>query len=326
MERFKKHLKNTQAARTIYKFIHNISQARIEYNAFHFNGHFDNRSKGQRKMCVILAGYKPFLYDAVFSRIKAYLPDDIDVCITSAGLFSEELSLLCKKHSWSYLSTKENNVNLVQNVAINLHPKAQYIYKLDEDIFITEDYFQRLFNAYHRAKKGDYKPGVIAPLLLINGYTSLIILDKLGVRQVYNERFGSIKYEAGGRNKPAIESDVNIAKFLWGEDGFIPSIDEINRQFYIQEKKETACPIRFSIGAILFERSLWEQMNYFDVKRNDIYMLGKDEIKLCEYCMINSLPIMVSENIVVGHFSFGIQLEGMKEYYLQHPEKFILKE
>lgn len=319
------YLKKNPITKVPYKYLKNIKDARVEDNFFRFSGHFDNRSGGRQKMCMILAGYKTFLFDAVFSRIEAYLPDDIDVCVVSSGLFSEELSSMCEKNNWSYLSTEENNVSLVQNIAIHLHPKAQYIFKIDEDIFITEDYFNRLFEAYLRAKAGDYKPGVMAPLLLINGFTSLLIIDKLGLRKAYNDRFGAIKYETGAGDKTVIESDVNVAKYLWGEDGTVPSIDEMNRLFYSQEKKEIPCPIRFSIGAILYERCVWEQMHYFDVNRKDKYMMGKDEIKICEYCMTNSRPIMVSENIIVGHFSFGMQTEGMKEFFISHPEKFFME-
>lgn len=325
MEGIKLLLKKNTITNGPYRYLKKIKDTRVNDNYFRFSGNFDDRSKGCEKMCVILAGYKTFLFDAVFSRIDAYLPDDIDVCIVSSGVFSEELSLLCKKNDWSYLSTKENDVGLVQNVAINLHPKAKYIYKLDEDIFITEDYFQRLFEAYNRAKEGDYNPGVIAPLLLINGFTSRIILNKLDAQQLFKDRFENLKYDTGAGHKPIIESDVNVAKFFWGEDDIIPSIDEMNRLFYSQKHKETACPIRFSIGAILFERSLWEHMSYFDVDRKDKNMMGKDEIKICEHCMLNSKPVMVSENIVVGHFSFGMQTEGMKEFFFQHPERFTLK-
>ena len=325
MKTIKKILKNNPITRIPYEYMKSIKDARVNADLFRYKGHFDNRSRGHQKMCIILAGYKSFLYAPVFSRIKSYLPKDIDVCVVSSGVFSKKLSFLCKKNNWSYLSTKENNVGLVQNVAINLHPNAKYIYKLDEDIFVTEGYFERLFEAYLRAKEGDYKPGVMAPLLLINGFTSLMILDKLGIRQAFIDRFGPIKHEAGGLKLPAVESDSKVARFFWGEGGVVPPIDEINSLFYSQEFKETPCPIRFSIGAILFERDIWEQMHYFDVNRKDENMLGKDEAKLCEFCMINSFPIMVSENIAVGHFSFGSQTDGMKEYYLQHPDRFAFK-
>ena len=42
---------------------------------------FIDRSKGYEKLCIILAGYKPTLWEDVFGRLAAFIPDDIDVCI-----------------------------------------------------------------------------------------------------------------------------------------------------------------------------------------------------------------------------------------------------
>ena len=114
---------------------------------------FENRRQDKNKVCFVLAGYKEFVYDAVFSRIKKFVPDDIEVCLLSSGKYSDILSKIAKNNNWSYLSTKRNNVSLIQNVAINLFDKAEYIYKLDEDIFITENYFENLFKTYQDCQK-----------------------------------------------------------------------------------------------------------------------------------------------------------------------------
>ena len=42
-----------------------------------------NNSKNQEDLCIILAGYKEFLWDIVFDRIEKFMPDNIDVCIVS---------------------------------------------------------------------------------------------------------------------------------------------------------------------------------------------------------------------------------------------------
>ena len=70
-----------------------------------------------------------------------------------------------------------------------------------------------------------------------------------------------------------IENDVDVAKFFWGEGGLIPQIDELNRIIReISNNKKSGgcysiCPIRFSIGAIFFERKMLEEANWFHVKR-----------------------------------------------------------
>ena len=50
--------------------------------------------------------------------------------------------------------------------------------------------------------------------------------------------------------------------------------------------------------------------------------LGADEVLICNYCHMNFRPVMVSENIVVGHFAYYPQTERMKKYLDEHPELF----
>ena len=101
---------------------------------------FEDRKKDFSKVCIVLAGYKPFLYNAIFGRIKKFIPEDIEVCIVSSGKYDNELSIIAEENNWSYLSIKKNCVTLAQNIAINLFKNAEYIYKLDEDIFVTDNY------------------------------------------------------------------------------------------------------------------------------------------------------------------------------------------
>lgn len=309
----------------ILKPIYTIYKKNKYHRQFKFHGTYIDRSKHCDKLCIILSGYKPYLYENVFGRIERFMPKDIDVCIVTSGLFSEEMDLLCEKNHWSYLSTKENHVSLVQNVAILKHPNAKWIYKLDEDIFITENYFEKMMAAYNHAKSGKYKPGVIAPILPINGYGYFRVLEKLDLIEQYEKCFGKAKIAASENRKikAPIETSVDIAKFFWGKGGYIPGIDELNDRFGKEALVELPCAIRFSIGAVMFERSLWEDMDHFDVDLNGNSM-GKDEVQICKYCCISSRPIMVSENIVVGHFSFGPQNAGMKEFYENNKKLFVL--
>ena len=62
-------------------------------------------------------------------------------------------------------------------------------------------------------------------------------------------------------------------------------------------------------------------MGYFQVNRSTNAM-GADEAQLCAYCCLNSRALMVSDNIVAGHFSFGPQTADMKEYYDANKEWF----
>ena len=324
MGKIKLMFKRNIVTRKVYSILKDKNDANKYESHFRYHGSFVDRSKGSSKLLIVLAGYKDFLYKDVFERIKRFTPEDIDVCIVTSGKTSDTLKEMCNDHCWSYLSTTENDVGLVQNIAIKLHPNADYIFKLDEDIFITEHYFEKLFYAFEKASQTRYIPGVVAPLLLVNAFCTPLIIEELNKSKEFINRFGKI-ISTTGKNS-AIENNPQVASYMWGETGSIPHIDDLNRIF--EEKKQAIlpCPIRFSIGAILFRRSLWEEMGYFDVKHDDLIMMGKDEEKMCGFCLINSKPIMITEDTVVGHFSFGAQTEGMKQFYNEHPERFRIQD
>lgn len=312
-------LKTNRLTKNFYDYLKYRRDIYQEKRKFNWGGwKFEERAHGCETLCIILAGYKEFLYPKTLDRIARFAPANMDICVASSGINSEYLKDICRKNGWSYLSTKKNNVCLIQNMAIKLHPNANYIFKLDEDIFITEGYFEHMKRAYQHAQNGQFNPGVMAPIIPINGYGHMRVLEKLNLLQTFKEKFEEPKYMAG--NIRQIENNPDAAKFFW-DCQYIPSIDELNKRFSLEKPEERACPIRFSIGAIFFERGLWEDMKYFSVNRGTTGM-GRDEIDLCSYCLIKSRPLMVSENIVVGHLSFGRQNGIMKQYFLEHMEQF----
>lgn len=291
-----------------------------ELNEFN-NYVFEDRRKNLSKMCMVLAGYKEFLWEDVFSRLKKFAPNDIDICILSSGIYNSQLSSMCEANNWSYLSTENNSVGVIQNMAIKLFKSADMIFKLDEDIFITENYFESMLTTYkYVCDHAHYDISFLAPLIPLNSYGYVRFLEKFGLEDVYKEKFGSFKYSAETDYKAL--SDPNVAKFFWGEGGVIDKIDNISKRLYNSHTNFSICPTRFSIGAILFSRDFWEEINHF---KEEFPGMGLDEKDLCCEGMLNSKVIVVNENILVGHFSFAIQTEGMKEYYLNHPEMFKLE-
>ena len=312
-------IKNSPLTRNIYINIKEIQSVHDRKARTLYHGTFIDRSKNKEKMCMVLAGYKEFLYSAVFGRIEKYMSEDIDVCIITSGKWSDIIANMCEKNGWSYLSTKENDVSLVQNVAILKHPSAKYIFKLDEDIFITKNYYQKMYDAYLKATNENYTPGVIAPLIPVNGFGYLHILQKISAVHEYEERYGKAKYST--TPKDPIQANPEVAKFMWGNQNVVPTIDILNKKFEQDYSDVIPCPIRFSIGAILFKRTLWEDMNYFRVVKGT-NSLGVDEADMCNFCCYNSRPLMVTENTVVGHLSFGPQNLEMKKYFEQHPNLF----
>lgn len=312
-------LKKSIFTRRLYQTLKNIKESLELRNKFSYHGTFKDRSAGADYLCIVLAGYKEFLYPATMSRLKRFAMQNMDICIITSGKFLQTVDNLCRENNWSYLSTRENNVSLVQNAAIHLHPKARYIYKLDEDIFITEHYFENMLRAYHHAEQKDYLPGAIAPLIPLNGYGHVRILAKLHLTEQYAAQFELPLYAAGADRQ--IESNPAAAAFFWDRSS-VPSIDEMNTSFSSEALSEYPCAIRFSIGAILFTRAFWEEIGYFSVNRKS-NGLGDDEIELCSKCCLHSRPIMVSENVVVGHLSFGLQNASMEKFFKTHTSLFL---
>ncbi len=267
--------------------------------------------------------YKPFVWDDVLERIKCFAPSDADICITSSGKYDEKLVQAAADNHWSYLSTKRNCLPLALNMAIILHPKAEFIYKIDEDIFITKHIFDGLMNTYERVKDdGIYEAGIVCPLIPVNVYGHTRILDKLGVRDVYEAQFGRTGL------LPFHNLDVwrnpEAAKFFWGEGGTVPHIDDMAERFYAADPEYRACPIRFSVGCMLFRRETWDNIDRFRVPLLGAGM-GGEEAQLCCLAMLDSLAVIVSENVIAGHLSFGPQNKEMEKYYLQHRENFALR-
>lgn len=283
---------------------------------------FIDRSNHRSNLCIILAGYKEILWNDVFGRIKKYAPKDIDVCIVSSGLYSKKLDEIAKNNNWSYLSVKKNKVTLAQNVAINLFQDAKMIYKLDEDIFVTKNFFKNLMNTYEKAQEDYFKVGFVAPLIPINGYAHVRVLEKIGLINNYENKFGKAKHDWDTEGR--IVKNSEVAKFMWGESEIkLRDIDKLDNEFSKEEFKYSICPIRFSIGAILFSRKLWDDMGRFKVGIGN--NMGVDEIQICNYLLSDSRTIIVSENTLVGHFSFGPQTKEMLNFYEKNRNIFKVK-
>ena len=280
---------------------------------------FIDRRKGHCQLAVVLAGYKPYLWPFTLGRLAKYVPSNVDVCIVSSGLYSEELARWAERHQWSYLYTKINDVSLAQNLAIAEHQDAEWIFKLDEDIFVTERYFQQLRSGYERIiEEGVFHPGFVAPIINLNGYTYVKFLKALELDQEYKQVFGELKYAANGIK---CHYDPEAARWIWRHS--LP-LEEVAQKIASKPFDYSTVPHRFSIGAILFNREYWEQIGGFKIGTKE-GMLGGDEEDLCQKCVELSRVMCVVHNVFCGHFSFFLQEEGMKAFLEKHKELFMIR-
>lgn len=287
---------------------------------------FIDRSKGSDKLCIILAGYKEPLWDEVFSRIEAAAPNDLDVCIMTSGLQNEKLKKIAVEHNWSYLSTEINHLSLIQNLAIELHPSAKWIFKLDEDMFLPKTYFEPLIETYNLVKNESfYEPAFISPLINVSCYGHIRLLEKCNLLEDFRTTgLTSMKITDGIHHNKAVLENPKVAKYLWGaSQPKLRDMDALTERFMRDPLSFTICATRYSIGAILFTRKAWEEFGKFPLTFvGSEYGLGDDEEHICHYACFTGRGMVVSENIVVGHLGYGPQTKDMIKYYLEHKDRF----
>jgi hypothetical protein len=221
------------------------------YRNMHGRFEMRKRSRGSSHLLVIVAGYLPNLWEFTLERVARLQMADMDVCIVSPGVRVAKLGAICEKNGWSYLSTTANQLALAQNLAIREHKAAEWIFKIDEDIFVGEGYFEDLLGGFIRAEKEVlYRIGFAAPLLNVNGNTYVDFLNVTGNAHDYLLKFGEL-------TRSAIEikahKDGSAAQFLW--DASLP-FDQVAAKVRSLGFSYKTIPHRFSIGAILLKRSL----------------------------------------------------------------------
>jgi len=54
--------------------------------------------------------------------------------------------------------------------------------------------------------------------------------------------------------------------------------------------------------------------------------MGGDEAEICTLAMSQSYAVIIGENTVVGHLSFGKQNEFMKQFFLENKNLFDVEE
>ena len=276
---------------------------------------FIDRRKNSDNLLLVLAGYKERLWEDIFRRIKAYTPSHYDVCIMSSGLYDIRLSEICQQNGWSYLSTGSNKISVIINTAIHIHAAAKFIFKMDEDIFITRGIFEKLLNTYKVfEKKERYQIGFVSPLIPVNTYGYVRVLEKLHLEAEWEARFGKLKYTDGLTHHYEIAQNYHAAMFMWGDGNrILKDIDSLSHELGGQPLQYSICPNRYSIGMILFTRETWIDMGLFPVTAGS--NLGADEEHICCYCMMNGKAMVVAENAVAGHLGYGAQTEKMMDYF-----------
>ena len=120
---------------------------------------FDNRQRGCDNLLLVLMGFQPVYWDVILDRVNrniSQFDEPIDVCLcVPCGLNNEvwgKVQRLAENYGFSSLYIYDDLLAQAQNTAIKLHPHAQWIYKIDEDIILSDHYLQKLKQKYRRVE------------------------------------------------------------------------------------------------------------------------------------------------------------------------------
>lgn len=284
---------------------------------------FENRRKGYKRLFYVLAGYKQELWKDIFERMKTFLPTNMDVCLLSSGLYSEELSKIAAVSGWSYLSTTVNDVAIIQNIAISLFPEADMIYKMDEDIYITKDCCTKMEDIYYKLeKKNEFKVGMVGPLIPLhtNGF---LFVKALHLEKAYQEETGYPPTWGGRWTNPEYAFNAKIPKFLWSQG----NIDDLNSRLSNIGQEYYITPVKYAICFVLFSKSLYEEMGGFNVNRETLSTGRKgDEGQISSFCMLNCYLNIVALNTLCGHFCYPPQNIEMLKFRDQNYQYFEIRQ
>ena len=323
-------INSTKLGRAVLETRRNLRSTKISTEELLASQHtFINRSKNQERLCIVLAGYKEELWDDIFARLAAVIPDNVDVCIMTSGLTNDSLMEIAAQHDWSYLATEKNHLSLIQNRAIELHPHAKWIYKIDEDMFLTKGFFETLEKTYREVEENSfYVPAFVSPLINVSCYGHIRLLEKCNLIEDFRStHLSNVKITDGLHHNKQVLENPEVAKYLWGESQpILQDIDKLTETFSQGPLSYSVCPVRFSIGAILFTRDAWEEFGHFPLTFvGSEFGLGDDEEHICNYACFTGRAMIINENIVVGHLGYGPQTKEMIDYYLAHKNRFALK-
>lgn len=297
--------------------IYNLRDIEASCTAFSCNipYSFTDRSKGKEAMCYVLAGYEQTIWDGTLSRIEKYQSEQFDYCLISSGKHDEELAKMAERNNWSYLSTEKNQVCYIQNLVVELHPHAEYIIKMDEDIFVGPEFFDRMLSNFKRVEsEGDYRIGFAVPVVPLNcaGYVTYLKLS--GTRNAYEEKFG----RAYISRFSAVFNVEDTATFLWDT---MKTFNDMSERFHKNEGYGIL-NCYYNIGVIMFTRERWMIMGKWPEDPNSSGM-GVDEAFICQDGNEKDMPIYEFYDVLAGHLAFGHQKRTMLEYYANNKAKFV---
>jgi hypothetical protein len=134
--------------------------------------------------------------------------------------------------------------------------KRDIYIKLDDDIFVSEDWYKGFLGVYERHSRDISIGSLVIP---INGFGWTLFLEIMGLTEEFKLKFPGVQL-IQGCTEPASWYDKYVCEYIWSK---CLNIDQTAKEF--REKQSSfldyEVPYRYSIGGIIFSHSFWERMN-----------------------------------------------------------------
>jgi hypothetical protein len=264
---------------------------------------------GATLVCVV-AGWKPELWPHVLPQIRA-ATRDCQVCLVTPGLTNESLREYCRVNKWSYLSTATADRSLAQNVCYRLHPDAELIVRIEEDVFVGPDTVSGLVDRLTTlSADGQLEPGLVAPLVPLEPFACRYALVQLGLLGAFESRFGHLTLSG---IKGPLRNNTDAVRWIWQHTAPL----SLTAKWFAANGEKTMCaPVRYGPGIAAFQRSFWREIGFFPVSRGSLMVggdtIGNDDAHMCGEAVRRSRPIVIAADLLVGRFSFHHQYQELK--------------
>jgi hypothetical protein len=216
---------------------------------------------------LLITNDRPYLLEKVLNRLVKFTPWE-----------NHELWILCnyvgsstKKIVNAYMNKYNfikayyqnfNQISIIQNNVIN-QLKADIYIKIDDDIFVTENWTSAFVDIIHRYRNISIGSVVIP----INGFGWIPFLEIMRLKQDFINKFPKIQLIQGCM-EPEVWNNFQVNDYLWSNTF---DLDSTAKRFISNQNNnyiDYEVYYRYSIGAISFTHEFWEKMGGWKVDPN----------------------------------------------------------
>ena len=219
----------------------------------------------KNKIPILLITHdRPYLLGKVLDRLIKFTDwneFELWICSNSSTISNQKI-IKAYKSKFPFINVFHQEVNqvaLIQNSLIEKLRRDIYI-KLDDDIFVTDNWSKSFLNVYERNYTNISIGSVIIP---INGFGWTIFLKIMNLEEDFILRFPDVKL-IQGCTEPAIWDNPEVNEYFWSK---CLDLDSTAKHFLKSQKSynDYEVPYRYSIGGIIFSHEFWEKMNGWKV-------------------------------------------------------------